>query len=96
MTLARTVLPFAVNATAAQSPGDSEETVEAGRTVNRGWRLTVYFALLVAVVAVYAASGKLLHERTVPAPPVVATTSAPASPSASPPATTPSSSTPGW
>jgi cytochrome b len=58
-------------------------------------------ALVVAGAAVVAASGRLLHEQTVPAaPPAPATTTAPASPSASPPASTPAStpysSTPGW
>jgi len=69
----------------------------APRETRGGSPLGLAIALLVAVAAVYAASGKLLHERTVPAaPPAAAATSAPASPSASPPAATLHSSTPGW
>ena len=45
-----------MSATAAQNPGDVAESVEGGRSDHRGWRLTVYFALLVAVVAVAAAA----------------------------------------
>ena len=63
----------------------------AQRETRGGSPLGLAFALLVAVAAVYAASGKLLHERTVPAAPPAA-----ASPSASPPAPTPHGSTPGW
>jgi len=56
LTAVRTVFAFAVSATAAQNPEDVAESVEAGRSDRRGWRLTVYFTLLVAVVAVAAAA----------------------------------------
>ncbi len=69
----------------------------AQREARGGSPLGLAIALLVAVAAVAAASGKLLHERTAPpAPPAAAATSAPASPSASPPAVTTSSGTSGW
>jgi cytochrome b len=65
----------------------------AQRETRGGSPLGLAIALLVAVAAVYAASGKLLHEQTVPAAPLAATTtSAPASPPPSPP----SGSTSGW
>jgi cytochrome b len=63
----------------------------AQREPRGGSPLGLAIALFVATAAVVAASGKLLHERTVPAAPPAA-----ASPSASPPAPTPHGSTPGW
>jgi cytochrome b len=69
----------------------------APRETRGGSPLGLAIALLVAVAAVYAASGKLLHERAVPATPsAVAVTSTPASPSGSRPAATTSGSTSGW
>ena len=48
---------LAVTATAAQSPGDVEKPVAAGGSVDRrGWRLTAFFALPVAVFAFAAAA----------------------------------------
>jgi cytochrome b len=67
----------------------------AQRETRGGSPFGLAVALLVAVAVVYAASGRLLHVRTVPtAAPATATTSA--SPSASPPAATTSGSTTGW